>query len=37
VPERFLDEETVAAKTQLRPLDLQAEIARYGMETVGGL
>jgi catechol-2,3-dioxygenase len=37
VPERFLDEETVAAKTQLRPLNLQADIERYGLETVGGL
>jgi catechol-2,3-dioxygenase len=37
VPERFLDDEVVAAKTQLRPLDLQADIARYGPETVGGV
>jgi catechol-2,3-dioxygenase len=37
VPERFLDEQTVAAKTQLRPLNLQADIERYGLETVGGL
>lgn len=37
VPERFLDEETVQAKTRLLPLNLQADIARYGLETVGGL
>lgn len=37
VPERFLDDDVVAAKTQLRPLDLQADIDRYGMETVGGV
>jgi catechol-2,3-dioxygenase len=37
VPEKFLDEAVVAAKTQLRPLDLQADIDRYGSETVGGV
>jgi catechol-2,3-dioxygenase len=37
VPEKFLDEVVVAAKTQLRPLDLQADIDRYGSETVGGV
>jgi catechol-2,3-dioxygenase len=37
VPPEFLDEETVAAKTQLRPLNLQADIERYGLETVGGV
>jgi catechol-2,3-dioxygenase len=37
VPERFLDDDVVAAKTQLRPLDLQADIDRYGPETVGGV
>jgi catechol-2,3-dioxygenase len=37
VPERFLDDDVVAAKTELRPLDLQADIDRYGMETVGGV
>ena len=36
VPERFLDEETVEAKTTLRPLNLDADIERYGLETVGG-
>ena len=37
VPERFLDDDVVAAKTQLRPLDLPADIDRYGAETVGGV
>ena len=37
VPERFLDDDVVAAKTQLRPLDLPADIERYGAETVGGV
>ena len=37
VPERFLDEETVHAKTRLLPLNLEADIARYGLETVGGI
>ena len=37
VPERFLDEETVGAKTQLRPLNLDADIARYGAQTPGGV
>jgi catechol-2,3-dioxygenase len=37
VPERFLDDDVVAAKSKLRPLDLQADIVRYGAETVGGV
>ncbi|MEO8292411.1 MAG: VOC family protein [Actinomycetota bacterium] len=37
VPERFLDDDVVAAKTQLRPLDLPGDIERYGAETVGGV
>ena len=37
VPGRFLTEEVVRAKTELRPLDLQADIERYGLETVGGV
>ena len=36
VPERFLDDEVLAAKTRMRPLDLEADIERYGLETVGG-
>src|SRR2546426_8552632 len=37
VPEQFLTDEVVEAKTKLRPLDLMAEIERYGLETVGGV
>lgn len=37
VPEPFLTDEVVEAKTQLRPLDIQADIERYGLETVGGV
>jgi catechol-2,3-dioxygenase len=37
VPPQFLDEEVVEAKTQLRPLNLAADIERYGLETVGGV
>ncbi len=37
VPAQFLTDDVVAAKTQLRPLNLQADIERYGLETVGGL
>ena len=37
VPAQFLNDEVVAAKTQLRPLNLQADIERYGLETVGGV
>ena len=37
VPARFLDDEVVAAKAKLRPLDLAADIERYGPQTVGGL
>jgi catechol-2,3-dioxygenase len=36
VPEKFLTDEVVEAKTQLRPLDLAADIERYGGDTVGG-
>ena len=37
VPAQFLNDEIVAAKTELRPLNLQADIERYGLETVGGV
>jgi catechol-2,3-dioxygenase len=37
VPERFLTDEVIEAKTQLRPLDIQADIDRFGLETVGGV
>ncbi|MGQ0670673.1 MAG: VOC family protein [Actinomycetota bacterium] len=36
VPGELLTDDVAAAKTKLRPLDLQAEIERYGPETVGG-
>lgn len=37
VPKQFLSEDVVEAKTALRPLNLQADIERYGLQTVGGL
>jgi catechol-2,3-dioxygenase len=37
VPDELQDEEAVAAKTQLRPLNLVADVERYGLETVGGV
>jgi len=37
VPAQFLDDEVVNAKTRMRPLNLQADIERYGLETVGGV
>jgi catechol-2,3-dioxygenase len=37
VPARLLTDDVVEAKSQLRPLDLSAEIERYGLETVGGV
>ena len=37
VPEQFLSDDVVNAKTQLRPLNLAADIERYGLETVGGV
>jgi catechol-2,3-dioxygenase len=37
VPAELLTEETIAAKTQLRPLNLSDDIERYGLETVGGI
>ena len=37
VPAELLTEETIAAKTQLRPLNLPGDIERYGLETVGGV
>ena len=37
VPAQFLDDDLVNAKTQLRPLNLEADIERYGLETVGGV
>jgi len=37
VPPELLDDDTVAGKTQLRRLDLDREIERYGAETLGGV
>lgn len=37
VPAQFLDGDVVAAKTKMRPLDIEADIERYGLETVGGV
>jgi catechol-2,3-dioxygenase len=37
VPQQFLTNDVVAAKTGIRPLNLQREIERYGLETAGGL
>jgi catechol-2,3-dioxygenase len=37
VPADRLDEATLAGRASIRPLDLAAEIARYGRFTVGGL
>jgi catechol-2,3-dioxygenase len=37
VPGKYLTDEVVAGKTQIRPLDLDAEIERYGADTVGGV
>jgi catechol-2,3-dioxygenase len=37
VPERFLTPEVTEAKTRMRALDIESDIARYGLETVGGV
>ncbi len=37
VPGGLLDDAVIAAKTQMRPLDIEAEIERYGSETPGGV
>jgi catechol-2,3-dioxygenase len=37
VPKQFLTEDVVEGKARMRPLNLQADIERYGLETVGGL
>jgi catechol-2,3-dioxygenase len=37
VPADRIDPETLAAKTSIRPLDLEAEISRYGPESPGGI
>jgi catechol-2,3-dioxygenase len=37
VPADLLTEDVVEAKSQLRPLNIDAEIERYGQETAGGV
>jgi catechol-2,3-dioxygenase len=37
VPQRFLTDDVVEAKTRMRPLDIEADIERYGLETAGGV
>ena len=37
VPADLLDEETLKARAGIRPLDLEAELKRYGAATLGGL
>ena len=37
VPARLLDEATLAARKQIRPLDLAGEVTRYGADTLGGI
>jgi catechol-2,3-dioxygenase len=37
VPGRFHTEELIEAKSRMRPLNIPADIERYGLETVGGV
>jgi catechol-2,3-dioxygenase len=37
VPAALLDDETVAARSTIKPLDIDREQARYGAETRGGI
>lgn len=37
VPADRLDDEVLAGRAQIRPLDLRREIGRYGAETLGGV
>lgn len=37
VPLHLLDERTIEASTSIRPLDLNAEIERYGIDTASGI
>jgi catechol-2,3-dioxygenase len=37
VPADLIDDEVRAARTQMRPLDIPAEIERYGAQTRGGI
>ena len=36
VPEQLLTSEVTEAKTRMRALDIESDIERYGLETVGG-
>jgi catechol-2,3-dioxygenase len=37
VPAAMIDDEMIAARSALKPLDLQREIGRFGVETRGGV
>jgi catechol-2,3-dioxygenase len=37
VPQRLLTKDVVESRTRMRALDIDAEIDRYGLETVGGV
>lgn len=37
VPEQLLTSEVTEAKTRMRALDIESDIERYGLETVGGV
>ncbi len=37
VPESFLTDEVIEAKSRMRALDIESDIERYGLETVGGV
>jgi catechol-2,3-dioxygenase len=37
VPADRLDDAAIAGRTQIRPLDLEREMARYGVDTPGGI
>jgi catechol-2,3-dioxygenase len=37
VPGKFHTEELIEAKSRMRPLNIPADIERYGLETVGGV
>jgi catechol-2,3-dioxygenase len=37
VPAELLDDAAISGRTQIRPLDLDRELARYGADTPGGI
>jgi catechol-2,3-dioxygenase len=37
VPQRFLTEDVIEAKSRMLALDIESDIERYGLETVGGV